>query len=352
MRGAGMLDTVVQPPITIRDAIEGDGPSLAALERSAPDQGELIVRVDPVIDYFSLASRYPGVRGYVAVAHPADHVVGMLFSSVTPTQLNGQVVPGAYLFSLRVHPAARRRGIGSALIEHAWQRARSEAGVQVAWAGVMAGNSASLRTLARAGFVRLRDLAIRTVIPLPGLHPPERAEGWTARSATPADIPQLVELLNGAHAGHNLWRPRTRETLMDELTAARHSMDDVYLVLDSDRTIVAAAITFDVGRTAHLRLLGLRVLPKRLNRLLAALASPIPIRVLLIRYGLLSSAYPTLIRSIRRTFGAPLSPIAIVLDRRDPAWAEVARVSGFTRRLHVVTRSLGEIDPWRPLSFT
>ena len=94
----------------IRVAEPADEPALAALEQAAPDGGQVAVRLQPRLGYLDLAGRYPGVTGVIAVAPGESGVVGMLFSSVAATQFNGAVVPGAYLFSLRVHPALRRRG--------------------------------------------------------------------------------------------------------------------------------------------------------------------------------------------------------------------------------------------------
>lgn len=334
----------------IRAVEPGDEPALAALERAAPDQGSFVVQVDPRIGYLELVARYVGVRGYVAVAARSSRVVGMLFSSLAPTQLNGRVVPGAYLFSLRVQPSARRRGVATALIGRAWERARTE-GVEVAWAGVMAGNRASLRTFERAGFARLPDLAIRVVPPVPGFGRPHRDAAWMARAATWADLPTLADALNRAHGAHNFWRPCTPEALTEELVAARHTLEDVRLVLSADGRIVAAGALFDVGRIARLRLVGLRALPERLNRALSVVARPLPIRPLVLRYHLLSDAAPILIRSIGQRAATPFSPTVVVVDRHDPTWPGVERLPGITGRLHVVTKSLVAIDADRPAHF-
>lgn len=328
----------------------GDGPALAALERASPETGRLVVQIEPRIGYLELVARYSGVRGYVAQSPDAAGIVGMLFSSVAPTQLNGAVAPGAYLFSLRVHPTARRRGLGSALIAHAWDRARAEAGAELAWAAVMAGNDASLRIFARAGFARLRDAAIH--VGLPSFRPARRDAAWALRPATRDDLPGLAEVLNRAHAAHNFWRLCTAESLAKELIAARHTLHDVKLVEGRDGRILAAAAVFDLNRVFHLRPLGHRDLPAPLNRKLAPLLFHLPLRPLVLRYRALAAAHAdaglSLLRSIHRQTFFPLSVLATPLDPLDPAWPLLAQTATLARPLHLVVRSATPVDQSRP----
>lgn len=335
----------------IRDVEPGDAPALATLERAAPEGARLAVEIVPRIGHLELAARYPNIRGYVALTSDPARIVGMLFSSLAPTQLNGAVMPGAYLFGLRVHPAARRRGIASALLSHARERARAEADAELVWAGVREGNEASLRTCAAAGFTRLRDSAVR-IIP-PPFAPPGRARACSVRPLTPDDLPALASALNRAHAAHNFWRPSTPERLGAELTAARHGLSDVLVALDRDGAMLAAGAVLDLGRVARFRLLGHRSLPDRLSRALAPAVARLPLRPLLLRHRLLPATQPeaglALLRSIWRQFGSPLSALAIPMDTRDPAWPVVARAWGLTSRLHVVARSAAPVDESRPI---
>jgi len=79
----------------VRVAEPADEPALAALEQAAPDSGPVTIRLRPRLGYLDLADRYPDVSGFIALAPGELGVVGMLFSSIAPTQLNGAVVPGA-----------------------------------------------------------------------------------------------------------------------------------------------------------------------------------------------------------------------------------------------------------------
>lgn len=113
----------MQTSIQIREVLPGDALALVALESASPESSPLAARLEPRVSYLEIVARYPGVHGYVAHADARGQAVGMLFASVAPTRFNGAVVPGVYLFSLRVHPTMRRRGVASALVTHAWERA-------------------------------------------------------------------------------------------------------------------------------------------------------------------------------------------------------------------------------------
>ena len=337
----------------IREVEPRDEPALAALERASPEGGSLTVRLEPRVGYLELAARYPGVRGYVAVESRGRRILGMLFSSIAPTQVNGAVVPGAYLFSLRVHPAVRQRGIGSALLAYAREQTRG-AGAEVAWAGVMEGNQASLRTLARAGFDRTRDLVI-ALLPPAGRRP-RPLPGLAIRTAAARDPPALATSLNEAHHAHNLWRPCSASGLAAQLTAAGHDLEDVLLAVNLPDRVLAAGAVFDLERVMRPHLLGHRSLPDGLNRTLARLFARVPLRPLMLRQRALSAAFPAagrvLLGHLRPPLFAGPAVLAVPIDPRDPAWPLVAPHALLTRPLHVVVSGARRLDDSRPMVLT
>jgi ribosomal protein S18 acetylase RimI-like enzyme len=338
----------------IRIAGRSDEPVLAALEQAAPDGGQIAVHLRPRLGYMDVAARYPGVTGFVA-RDPGKHdIVGMLFSSVAGTQFNGTVVPGAYLFSLRVDPAVRRRGVATSLIEHALERARREAGIELAWAAVMAGNEPSLRTFVRAGFRPTRGLELRIRFPGGRRGQPDRAR--TLRPAREPDLSALADALNRANARHNLWRPCTPGSLAGQLGAAEHGLADVPLVVDQQGRVVAAGAVFDVRRAFTPRSIHLRGVPNLLSRALSPMVTRVPLRPLLLRHRALLEDEPRaarfLLRSIQELHPAWLSTLIAPVDVLDPAWPALARTTQLGRPLHVMVWSSVPLDERRPLALT
>lgn len=334
--------------LAIREALPEDVPALVELERLSPEEGQVALRIEIRADNLDLFARYPGAKGYLALDGGNSEIVGTVFASSAPTQLNGRLVPATYLFGLRVHPAHRRRGVASALIAHACERAWMETGVRAVWAAVVDGNTASLRTFDRAGFHRLRDMRVKILPPLlPQLRIPSRA---ATRPASRADLPALAEALNRLHAGHNFWRPKSADGLWAEFDLLRHSPHDFEIAMGEDGTVLAAAGGLDLARVARLRLLDFRLLPGRVNRLLAPLFGLIPLNLLLIRYFVSSPdrahAGSAVLRQLARR-SSPSPWVAVVADPLDPIWGGVG-VWGITGRVHLVVRSEEPIDQSRP----
>jgi len=255
---------------------------------------------------------------------------------------------------LRVHPAVRRRGVATALIKHAVIRARGEAGIEIAWAAVMAGNEPSVRTFSRAGFAPIRDLVLRTR--LPGGPRPRRDPAWQLPRADDSDLAALADALNRANAGHNLWRPCTSDSLAAQLSGAAHSLADVPLVVDRDDLILAAGVVFDVWRAFTPRSVELRGVPCPLSRALSPLVSHAPLHLLQLRHRALSEAQPQaalfLLRSIQSLQSAWLSVRLVPIDPLDPAWPTIARATQLGRRLHVMVWSAVPLDESRPIALT
>jgi ribosomal protein S18 acetylase RimI-like enzyme len=338
--------------VHIREAELSDDSALGALEWSSPDAGALGLRLRLRTGYLSLAGRYRDARGFVAV-NGSDTIVGMIFSSIAPTRCAGRTTSGVYLYSLRVHPAARRRGIGSALVRHAWDDARRRAGVEVGWAGIMEGNAASAQTFVRAGFDRYRDLAVRIVPrPVVGWRDLERwPTGLVVRRGREGDLEPLAAALEAAYPGHQLWRSLDADSLRQELEVAGHSLDDLWVALDASGRLRAAGAVFDVGRLADVRIGGLPGIPRALRPVLQIAFSRLPIRPLLFRHALVGDAMPYLVRQVLRSYGGSTTAVSIVVDPRDPAWPTIRSLPGLSGRVAVVVRGVDQLDRRAPLTF-
>jgi ribosomal protein S18 acetylase RimI-like enzyme len=320
-----------------------------AVERASPEGGSFALRIEPRLDHFTLARRYPNAQGYVAVALDGVTVVGMVFASVAPTRLNGELVPGVYLYNLRVHPAHRRQGVGTALLTHAWERARTAFGAEVAWGAVVRSNEPSLRTFRRAGLTQERQLYARLIAPVFAVG---QAPGVSWRAADTGDLPSWIAAVDARYANHQLWRPCGRDDLSAEPIAQGEAAGETLLGLAPDGTIISGATAIALNRLARMRLLGVRRLPRVVNRMLGPVFGLLPVRPLLIRRLLLPADTPGATRALfhhlyRHFFPAALG-LVVVLDPLDPAWPTVARLAGTSIGIQIMAGSARRIDTSRP----
>ena len=338
-------------PFDVRPAEPADGPSLARLEWLAPDAGSVGLRMRLRRGYLATVDRYPNTRSFVAVDRRGS-LVGTISSSVGPTRCAGRVVSGVYLFSLRVDPAVRHRGIGKALVQHAWEEARGRAEVEIGWAGVMGGNLASARTFASSGFSRERDLPISIVPRLAvGWAGPFHAQrGTVVRHARAGDLDQFIAALATRHARHQFYRPLDVDTLRHELAATGGSIDDLWLALGPDGEIRAAGLVVDLARPADVRIAGLRRLPGLVRSVVEPIVSRMPIRPLLLRHAFLGSDTAYLVRRLLLGYGGATTALSLVVDPRDPAWPTVRSLPAVTGRVSIVIRGTAMLDPTLPLA--
>lgn len=334
----------------LREARPEDAPALVELERLSPEVGRITFRIDLQPNDWQILARFPGARGHVALDEGTSAIIGMIFASSAPTQLNGKLVPAVYIFGLRVHPGHRRRGVASALIAHACERARAETGARTAWAAIVEGNTASLRTFHRAGFLRLRDL--RAKVLLPGLGWPARRPLVATRPAIAADLPALAEVLNRFCAGHNFWRPKTAAGLRAEFDALRHAAPDCQLALAEDGAVLAATCGLELSRVARLRLLGIRPFPGLATHLLAPLLGLIPLNPVLVRYCAFPTDQPAtavaVLHGLHRRYLPSSWATIVTADPLDPVWQAVDSIWGVAGRVHLVVRTEEPVDQARP----
>ncbi|MFI9153993.1 GNAT family N-acetyltransferase [Streptomyces sp. NPDC053367] len=142
---------------------------------------------------------------------------------------------------VRVHPAERRRGVGSALLDAAVEAARQDGRRSVV--AQADGDSAGAAFLAARGFAVAMTL-IHARLPL-----------------VEADVPALTALVEAAPAGYALtaWEGTVPDDLADRYVASRRAMDDMPMgavdygrvVWDLDRVRAAAAAVAERGDVLH-----------------------------------------------------------------------------------------------------
>lgn len=204
--------TVPTPPQLAMRALdeEADAAAARAINLEAPIQmGETLVVYDPGDDLFASERLMGTSRGFVAEYEGSP--VAFIATVSQPVRVGDETMAVDYIHRQRVAPAAQRMGVRGAT---QWAALVSSPAGTKSWMALMhRDNDAIIRLFPPALFLPVE---------------PERISIGTAahrgdalgRRATAADAGRLVELLNGTHAGEQLFVPYTAASLEERLSRA------------------------------------------------------------------------------------------------------------------------------------
>jgi L-amino acid N-acyltransferase YncA/DNA-binding HxlR family transcriptional regulator len=141
------LPTVLPDGVTIRPMVNGDAAQVLAIYQAGLDSGEASFEISAPSWADFDAARLPSHR--LVAADPASgEVLG--WAAVSPVS-DRYAYEGVVEHSIYVAPAARRRGVGAALLR-ALIRSTAAAGIWTIQSGIFPENTASLRLHEKAGF--------------------------------------------------------------------------------------------------------------------------------------------------------------------------------------------------------
>jgi len=141
------LPTLLPDGVTIRPMVNGDAAQVLAIYQAGLDSGEASFEISAPSWADFDAARLPSHR--LVAADPASgEVLG--WAAVSPVS-DRYAYEGVVEHSVYVAPAARRRGIGVALLR-ALIRSTAAAGIWTIQSGIFPENTASLRLHEKAGF--------------------------------------------------------------------------------------------------------------------------------------------------------------------------------------------------------
>jgi hypothetical protein len=215
------LERALPEGVEIRDAEPADASALAELYRSVPMvAGDLHVTIDLGDDYFVSTRLMPERRTLIATDH--GRAVGLYTGTRFPAMLNGRdctVILGCHT---RIDAGKAGGGVWSRMNRVLVDHFSDGDGFDAAMAFVLTGNAAASR-LTTAGAWPAGP--VRAVIPCDafvggGDGGGDQALRSSARRATLADAAEIVEILNEAHAGRELFRPHTTASLTARLERA------------------------------------------------------------------------------------------------------------------------------------
>ena len=227
--------------VAIRIASEADAAILSELERRSPLQlGDAALVIDRGDDYFAAARLMANAT--VLLAEVDGEPAGVLAGAVHPACLDGRPRNMLYIHHARIPPEFQRHGLGRALAAKAHEIAREQGYDSAYW--YIAKNNARSQGFARNAANRwsfgpiLADLPARpTGVPAPAFRP-----------ATPADAGHIVEILNAAHSGEEMFLPYTEDSLRERLerAPAQYGWPNLWL---GEGAVVGAWPTGDYIRT-------------------------------------------------------------------------------------------------------
>ncbi len=253
---------------TLRAMEPTDGPGLAALGEQTPETGAVSLHSRFEFDpYQTLLALRPGTIGVVAETAERPGLVGLCLMSFAECWYEGAIRPSAYLYSLSVHPDARRRGIASRLTAWLVSAVRERHGDEVViYAGTQPGNVASQRTMASWATQRFDRMG--GVVKKPRAKAPRPPSGWVARPAEERELEEVARRRNAFHEGYNLYPPKTAASIAAWRAQSPFGFPfrDYHVVVDEHGNLVAGAGFVDEGLLLSSRIVSIAT-PLRLANL-------------------------------------------------------------------------------------
>lgn len=242
--------------IEVREAVPGDEPALATLERKALQRAPVVF----------LHEHVPGLGAFLAlqgdahavwVAEDEAAIVGCISDSSHRALFDGVERSVYYLGGLRVSPDASPR-TGFALMAHARPRFE-DGGYGLGLAVVLSGNAQGLAfvesfTRRRHEVVRAGEVSTSALPPLPFYG---RSTRYSPRAAREEDLPALARLLAASFALHYGAPPFSEAWLAGTLRRTPGLAIEDFRVVESGGRLVAAAAFWDQRAVRRLRIAGL-----------------------------------------------------------------------------------------------
>jgi ribosomal protein S18 acetylase RimI-like enzyme len=182
-----------------------DDPALMHLERLSP-RG----LPEPFIHYrrrfIDRAALFPDHQ--LLVADDDGYVIGCVAAAVKRTHIGGRAVSVGYVFDLRAHPALRRRGLGTWLLE-AVDDYLIEREVDGVYGHIVTSNVPSIKLFEKVGYRRLRQLIMLIYQPFPLFDFPE----WMPRNIEDPFADE--DVVHAVHKSRDLFVPDVAERVKD-----------------------------------------------------------------------------------------------------------------------------------------
>ncbi len=200
--------TAFVPEITIRRATEADGPTLAYLERSSPlvtDGSQLVI--DRGDDYFAASRLMEEVT--IALAEVDGEPAGVFCGALHRALLGGVERNMLYIHHARILPRFQDLGLGKQMSGFVSEPYKGR--VDSSYWYIAPGNEHS------QGFARKAQNRWTFGPTMIGMDTAALAGPPAGRFATEADAAAIIEMINAAHEGEEMFLPYTMDSLAARL---------------------------------------------------------------------------------------------------------------------------------------
>ena len=228
--------------ISIREALPQDNDALIDLELRSPlVVGDTLETFDRAPDFFACHRVQPQHR--VVLAEVDGHVAGVMAGVLQTPQIQGRPKQLVYIQRARVDPEFQGQKVAWNLANELF-RWSHDLGAEGPYYLILPGNERSVAFGGRAG--RRWPVDVRLIG-----YDVSQAGPASADEITERDLPDVVELVNGTHAGEDLFEPLTIESLRERLGRdSRYTQKDLRGARDAGR-LVAVAGLWDKGATTE-----------------------------------------------------------------------------------------------------
>ena len=163
------------------------------------------------------------------VVETGGKIVG--FANITPERYARRVI-----LDCLVHPAHRKRGLATRLLNCALQRAE-ELKVKLVHVNIREDNAIANSVLSRLGFSIVRKF-LELRLQLSEVQLPESTQdAYVCRHLQPDEEDKLTRIQNRCFAGTWGYNPNTTEEIVHRLNLGRCSPEDIVLICDEDKPI-------------------------------------------------------------------------------------------------------------------
>jgi len=187
----------------IREATSADSAELVALQSRCPQGTSFSVTLVNSPHFFTRVDIHDDYRVYVACED--NRITGSAACVIRDALINGKAEKVGRVFQLFVDPVYRGKGFAGMLLA-ACQEYLEASEAWLAYAIVMQGNTPSMHSLERQGYIRHRTLPMPGIVVFRDMDLPYRG---SVRRATIDDLPALADLLNSTWGSCDFYEPST-----------------------------------------------------------------------------------------------------------------------------------------------